>query len=377
MSTLGAAALGVGLIALIAYTYLGYPLWIALWSRLFPRAVSGHGDYQPSVSVLIAVMNGAEHLPRKLASLRALDYPPELVEILICSDGSTDDTFALAQQAAEESPRIHAFQNPTRMGKPSALNRLRRAASGDVLVLTDVRQLISPNAVRALVSPLADPSVGCVSGNLVIHGSGGPGAYWRYERFIRGAEGRLGLMVGVSGALYALRRVDFPSLPPQVILDDMYVPLSVALSGKSVILADGARAFDRAFDDKREFARKVRTLAGNYQLLLLMPRLLAPTSRTWFSLFSHKLLRLLCPWALLTLQALSLVLALDPASTLSVTALDFWRAMLLGQIAFYTLALLGARAGKTGALARTFVVLNAAAMVGLWRFARGRQAVTW
>lgn len=144
-----------------------------------------------------------------------------------------------------------------------------------------------------------------------------------------------------------------------------------------MILADGARAFDRAFDDKREFARKVRTLAGNYQLLLLMPRLLAPTSRTWFSLFSHKLLRLLCPWALLTLQALSLVLALDPASTLSVTALDFWRAMLLGQIAFYTLALLGARAGKTGALARTFVVLNAAAMVGLWRFARGRQAVTW
>lgn len=365
------------MLALIAYTYVGYPVWIALWARLFPRTVSARDDFQPSVSVLLAVVDGAEHLPRKLSNLQALEYPAELLEILVCSDGSSDDTLALAEQAAASDPRIRVFDNPTRMGKPSALNRLRGAAVGEVLILTDVRQAISPNAVRALVSPLADPSVGCVSGNLVLDGTTGAGAYWRYERFIRGSEGRLGRMVGVSGALYSVRRADFPSLPPELILDDMYVPLSVALAGKSVIFADEAQAFDQAFVDEREFSRKVRTLAGNYQLVALMPRLLAPTSPAWFSLGSHKLLRLLCPWALLLLLVLSLGLALAGTPGLSASATTLWRIMALGQLAFYSLAALGGRLGRLGVLARTFVVLNAAAIVGLWRFARGRQAVTW
>lgn len=372
-----ASALGAALLALIAYTYVGYPVWIALWARLFPRTVSARDDFQPSVSVLLAVVDGAEHLPRKLSNLQALEYPAELLEILVCSDGSSDDTLALAEQAAASDPRIRVFDNPTRMGKPSALNRLRGAAVGEVLILTDVRQAISPNAVRALVSPLADPSVGCVSGNLVLDGTTGAGAYWRYERFIRGSEGRLGRMVGVSGALYSVRRADFPSLPPELILDDMYVPLSVALAGKSVIFADEAQAFDQAFVDEREFSRKVRTLAGNYQLVALMPRLLAPTSPAWFSLGSHKLLRLLCPWALLLLLVLSLGLALAGTPGLSASATTLWRIMALGQLAFYSLAALGGRLGRLGVLARTFVVLNAAAIVGLWRFARGRQAVTW
>lgn len=372
MSSTALSALGVGLLALVVYTYLGYPVWVAVWARLFPRQVRPRADFEPSVSVLLAVMNGAEYLPQKLASLRALDYPPELLEILICSDGSTDATQALAARAAAEDPRIRVFENPRRLGKPSALNRLREAARNEVLLLTDVRQPISPNAVRALVAPLADPSVGCVSGNLVLDGASGAGAYWRYERFIRGSEGRLGRMVGVSGALYAVRRADFPSLPPEVILDDVYVPLSIALRDKSVIFVDSAQAFDRALDDEHEFARKVRTLAGNYQLVALMPRLLAPTAPPWFSLLSHKLLRLVCPWALGLLLVVSLLLALGPSP-----AQVFWRAMALGQLGFYLLAALGARAGRLGSLARTFVVLNAAAVVGLWRFARGRQAVTW
>ncbi len=364
--------LGVALIAIIAYTYLGYPLGVALWARLFPRVVLRRKEYQPSVSILLSVANGAEHLPDKLASLSALDYPAELLEILICSDGSSDATSAIVRAAADRDPRIQLLENPTRLGKPSALNRLREASRHEVLVLTDVRQPISSNAVRELVAPLGDPSVGCVSGNLVLDGATGAGAYWRYERFIRGSEGRLGRMVGVSGALYAVRRADFPSLPPDVILDDVFVPLSVALKGKGVIFVDSAQAFDRALDDEHEFSRKVRTLAGNFQLVALMPALLWPASQPWFTLLSHKLFRLFCPWALVLLFFTSLALTLGPARAPAV-----WPALLLFQIAFYLLAALGGRAGRVGSLARTFVVLNVAAVVGLWRFARGRQAVTW
>jgi hypothetical protein len=185
-------------------------------------------------------------------------------------------------------------------------------------------------------------------------------------------------MTGVSGSLYAIRRSDFPELPENVILDDMFVPLRLALEKKRIILAERAEAHDEAFEDEREFHRKVRTLAGNYQLVALLPSLLVPgRNPTWFQIVSHKLLRLICPWALLLLFAISLEIALLPDGKLGALELAFWRTLALGQALFYALAALGARAGRVAALARTFVVLNAAAVVGLWRFARGAQPVTW
>jgi cellulose synthase/poly-beta-1,6-N-acetylglucosamine synthase-like glycosyltransferase len=370
--------LGLALLALLFYTYLGYPLLVAAWSRLVPREAAAPNDFEPTVSVCLAVSNGAAHLAQKLDSLERLDYPHDKLEILVCSDGSTDDSDDIVTRYAGDDPRIRWLENEVRLGKPSALNRLRDAARGDVVVLTDVRQPISPNAVRALTRRLADPTVGCVSGNLVLSGSSGAGVYWRYERFIRNSEGRLGKMAGVSGALYALRREDLPKLPPDVILDDMYVPLHVALRGKSVVFEASARAYDDAFDDEREFSRKVRTLAGNYQLVAMMPELLLPgRNRAWFSLLSHKLARLACPWALALLFLSSLAVVGRPAPDLSSAELGFWRALTLFQGLAYGLAAVGSVAGRWGALARTFVVLNLAAVVGLWRYARGRQAVTW
>jgi cellulose synthase/poly-beta-1,6-N-acetylglucosamine synthase-like glycosyltransferase len=243
--------------------------------------------------------------------------------------------------------------------------------------MTDVRQPLAPGALKALLRSLADPRVGCVSGSLVLQGRTGPSAYWRYEKFIRASEARLGSMVGVSGSLYALRREDFDALPTDVLLDDMFVPLRVAKRRKFVVFSSEAEAYDEAYEDDREFSRKVRTLAGNYQLIQLMPWLLVPGQNpVWFQMVSHKLLRLVCPWALLVLLAASLVLAnASPASPPGL--LLFWRTLALGQLLFYGLAALGGHAGRVGTLARTFVVLNAAALVGLWRFIRGSQAVTW
>jgi poly-beta-1,6-N-acetyl-D-glucosamine synthase len=368
--------IGLTALLIIVYTYAGYPLLVTLCARIAPRTAAERDDFEPTVSACIAVHNGAGYLLRKLQSLRALEYPRDKLEILVYSDGSSDGTVEIGRELAKSDPGLRILVNPRRLGKPAALNRLCAEATGEVLLMTDVRQPLAPGSLRALLRRLSDPGIGCVSGSLVLQGSTGPSAYWRYEKFIRAAEARLGSMVGVSGSLYAVRRDDFEELPSNVLLDDMFVPLAIARRHKSVVFSSEAEAYDEACDDDREFSRKVRTLAGNYQLVALMPWLLVPgTNPVWFQMVSHKLLRLVCPWALLVLGAASLALA--SASGKSASELLFWRTLALGQLGFYALAALGSRAGRLGSLGRTFVVLNFAALVGLWRFLRGSQAVTW
>jgi poly-beta-1,6-N-acetyl-D-glucosamine synthase len=371
------SALALPALVLIAYTYAGYPLLIAMWAFLFPCRLRASDEFEPTISICMAVFNGGRWLEAKLRSLQHLEYPPGKVDILVCSDGSTDDTVRIVERLAASDSRIVLLENSTRLGKPAALNRLRRAARGNVLLMTDVRQVFAPATLRALIRPLADPSVGCVSGRLVLAGTTGAGAYWHYERFIRTSEGRIGSMVGVSGSIYALWRRDLPDLPEDLILDDMFVPLRIALSKRHVVFCEEAEAYDDALEDQQEFARKVRTLAGNYQLLAKMPSLLIPGTRVWFHLTSHKLLRLVCPFALVVLFGTSLGIALAPRSEVSLSELHFWRGLASAQIVLYALALFGRRAGRVAGLMRTFVVLNAAAMVGLWRFLRKTQAVTW
>ena len=372
------SAVALAALALVLYTYAGYPIAVAVWARIAPRKrLPESGTYEPSVSVCISVYNGAAFVGPKLESLQALDYPRDKLEIIVFSDGSNDSTEALVRDYAKADPRISLLSSQERKGKPAAVNRLREAATGEVLVMTDIRQPLSADSVRELVRPLQDPTIGCVSGLLVLAGNTGAGAYWRYEKAIRGSESRLGWMVGVSGSLYAVRKADLAELPDDVLLDDMFVPLSVAgRSRKSIVLSPRAEAYDDACDDDREFSRKVRTLAGNYQLVAKLPWLLLPGKNpVWFAIVSHKLLRLVCPWALVALFLASAPLAFD--TNLPPAWLTFFRALFLGQLAFYALAALGPFAGKLGSLARTFVVLNVAALVGLWRFMRGTQAVTW
>jgi biofilm PGA synthesis N-glycosyltransferase PgaC len=370
--------LAVAAILLVVYTYAGYPLFVAVWARLVPYPILGRDNFEPSVSICLAVYNGAGQLREKILNLQSLDYPAGKLQFLVFSDGSTDATESVLEELGKQDRRLQYLSCSQRMGKPAALNRLLRLATGEVLLLCDVRQVLRRNALRALLHPLSDPSVGCVSGSLVLAGQTGAGTYWRYERLIRASEARLGSMVGVSGCIYAMRRADMPELPSDILLDDMFVPLIVALkTRKRIMLAEAAEAHDSACDDSREFSRKVRTLAGNYQLIVKMPGLLVPgVNPVWFQMVSHKVLRLVCPWALLLLFCVSGALAVGDDG-LSLTEISLWRAVLSAQCTFYFLALLGRRAGAPGTLARTFAVLNVAAVVGLVRFVRGSQPVTW
>jgi poly-beta-1,6-N-acetyl-D-glucosamine synthase len=366
----------IAALALLAYTYFGYPLLMALRSRGRVTAQPEAPDWEPMVSVLMSVHDAADRIALKLENLLVLDWPADRIEFLIYSDGSSDGTDEIVLRYAARDSRIR-FVRGERHGKPTALNRLHKLASGSVLLLTDVRPLLDPGALRVLVGLLSDRDVGCVSGNLILDGDSGSGAYWRYEKLIRSSEGKTGGLVGVTGAVYAIRRKDFPELPPDLILDDMWVPLTVALrTGRRSIFSEQARAYDEAFEDDREFDRKVRTLAGNYQLLRKLPALLNPLANPlWFQVVSHKLLRLVCPWAMLVLLVASGLAALSPFT--SDTQRILLGGLFAGQLAFYALAALGPLGGRGARLARSFVVLNAAAVVGLWRYARGSQKVTW
>ncbi len=372
-----AAALAA--LAVLVYTYFVYPILIALCARLRPMKIRKDPGHTPMVSALIPVYNAEAYIEKKLESLLAQDYPADRFEILLLSDGSDDGSDDLLASFAEKYPkRIRVFRADKRSGKPSALNRMRSEAKGEVLLMTDIRQPVNPRCLRELVSYFGDPQIGAVSGNLELEGGTGAGVYWKYEKWIRRSEGRFRSMVGVTGALYMVRKLDLVDIPEGMALDDMWVPMRLRLQGKRVAFAPEAVAFDQAFADDREFGRKTRTLAGNYQLFAALPKLLIPfMNPSWFETFSHKIMRLICPWALLALLVLSAGALWQGEAVLGSWQYQAHLVLAAGQGAFYGLALLGKGAGKLGSVARTFVVLNVAAMVGLWRHLRQSQKITW
>jgi len=368
----------------LLYTYAGYPIWLWLCRRWWLRPIR-KANYTPSVSILIAAHNEAAVLPRKLKNLAELSYPDELLEILVVSDGSTDETERILKTA--NNPRLRALLLPRHSGKVVALNRGIAAATGDVIVFMDARQEIETDAVAKLVRNFSDPAVGCVSGELMLRtpDSGntqdGLGLYWRLEKWIRKLESDTGSVIGATGALYAARRELVAPMPEGVllatagdwkvrpILDDVYMPLSVASKGKRIVFEPEARAWDEIANNKmKEFHRKVRTLTGNYQLIELAPWLLTRANPLRFRFFSHKLARLVAPFALTILFVASFWLQ-GP----------IYRAALILQACFYASsagALFRPPVGivtRLGKATSAFLLLNAAAVVALFTFVSGRR----
>lgn len=366
----------IAALILLAYTYVGYPAAIGVLARMRPVRPPLPPPRERRISALLPVWNGGAHLREKLDSLLAQDWPPELLEVLVYCDGCSDDTEAVARAYAAEpraAGRVRVFSSRERRGKPAALNALREPATGQLLLLGDVRQPLSPNAARALAHTLEDPAVGCATGNLVLAGGAPSGLYWKYENWIRRQESRFRGVVGMSGAIAMMRREDLDPLPEELILDDVWIPARLGLRRKRVAFVAEAEAYDTAFDDDREFRRKVRTLAGNYQLFALVPALLSPVANpAWFELVSHKVMRLVAPWLMVLLAVSS-----TTAYVAGGGGASLFGALVAAQLAFYAASTLGRRAGRFAGVARTFVVLNAAAVVGLGRWLSGRQRVTW
>jgi cellulose synthase/poly-beta-1,6-N-acetylglucosamine synthase-like glycosyltransferase len=379
-------------LALVAYSYAGYPLVLAVWDGLrgalgAVRFLSGGPDRRarpeaeawPRVSIVFSAFDEEACIREKIENCLALDYPADRLEILVGCDGCTDRTAAIAREAG--GARVTVQEIWPRGGKAAAISRLVLGARGDVVVLTDANVMLDPVSVRALVRRFRERDVGAVVGRLRLHDATRAqleeGAYWRYETLLKYYEGKHGCVLGANGGIYAVRRVLFSPLPADTIIDDFVVPLRIAVRGFRVPFEPDAVAHEQTTGSAgREFVRRARIGAGDWQALARVPEVLDPRNGfLFFAFVSHKLLR----WATPLLLAVALL-----ANASLAVAPGAWgvRALLAGQLAFYALALAGARhlAGplrRLASLAHYFVAMNAALAVGFWRFLRRSQPAAW
>ena len=259
----------------ILYVLAGYPVALGFLARRRHRPVK-KGSELPTVSVIIPVHNGGRFVAEKLESVFALDYPRELLEVIVVADGCTDETEAVVRRIPAGQLRLISIP---RSGKAAALNAGVSCASGRILLMTDVRQQLQRESLRTMAACFEDPEVGVVSGVVVFRdGTCQDQAdirlYWRYESWIREKLSEIDSMFGATGPFYAIRRSLFVPLPDDILLDDVYLPMMAFLRGYRLIVEPAARATDYPMTSAREFARKVRTLGGNYQLMLRLPVLL-------------------------------------------------------------------------------------------------------
>jgi poly-beta-1,6-N-acetyl-D-glucosamine synthase len=323
----------------------------------------------------LAAYNEEKNLPSKLTNLAALDYPADLLDVVVVSDGSVDGTNQILD--AWGGPIRRSIKLPTHVGKAAALNTGVAEATGEIIVFTDARQTIALDALKIVVADFADPSVGCVSGELMLRENStarsteGLGLYWRIEKTIRYWEGLVGSTVGATGALYAVRNKLLVTIPKDLILDDVYIPLQVVRQGQRVVFEPGALAWDDFMPTPRqEFRRKLRTLTGNYQLVRVAPWILTTANPLLLQFVCHKLLRLLVPFALVSLLI----------STVWMREGMYGFALAL-QLFFYALAALGIFHLPLGVLSRlssislAFAILNIAAGLAFVYFITGRKVV--
>jgi biofilm PGA synthesis N-glycosyltransferase PgaC len=348
-------------VSLIVYVVVVYPVLLGIISSRMEKPVRKDSALR-SVSIVMAVRNGEKFIERKLRSILGLNYPRELMQVIVVSDGSDDGTDAIARSF--ESEGVHIIRMP-RGGKCAALNAGVSAASSEILVFTDVRQTLDPNCLRNAIASFGDPSVGAVSAELHIRSGQSEderdtGLYWKYEVWIRKGMSRLGSTFGCNGPFYALRRSLWTQIPTDILLDDAWLPLTAMFKGFRIVLEPTAKAYDFPTALDSEFRRKVRTQAGLYQIARVMPELLSSRNPMRFHFLSGKFGRVMIPYCLIVLAVATF--GLPPA-------LRFPAACL--QIAFYSIALIdlllpsGFLLKRFTSPVRTFVVLGAAALFGV------------
>jgi cellulose synthase/poly-beta-1,6-N-acetylglucosamine synthase-like glycosyltransferase len=364
----------------VALVYVGYPLAVWVLGRLVGKGAPVRQEIEPPVTVVVPVHNEAAIIADKLRSCIGVDYPREKVQIVVASDGSTDDTDDVVRSFSADG--VVLVRLDRRGGKTLAINRSMEVATGDVVVFTDANAFLDPTAVRTIVRNFADPEVGCVCGQrLYIDHRGnrveeGEGLYWRYERFVKEGESRLHSVMGADGAIFAIRRLLYEPLEPGLI-DDLVTSLRILAEGYRVVSEPRAFVHERAAaNGSEEFGRKKRIVARAMKGLAHMRELLNPFRHPLFAfqLLLHKVLRWMVPLFLVVMLAANLAL------------LDRWPYLIafILQIAFYTAALAGAVIGSPSTvLGRIlsvpyyFCMVNAAALIGLLKFLTGRVETAW
>jgi cellulose synthase/poly-beta-1,6-N-acetylglucosamine synthase-like glycosyltransferase len=374
-----AQAAFVAAVAMIAFIYAGYPALMFALSLILKRPVR-RDDITPRVSVIIAAYNEERDIGAKLKNTLALDYPRDRMEIIVASDCSTDQTDEIVRGFSAQGVILR--QQPERFGKTVAQNRAVKASSGEILVFSDATTMWEPDAVRKIVRSFADPEVGCVAGQLVYANASSSGvgegcrSYWEYEKFLKRCESRAGSLVGVSGCLYAVRRICHARLANDMI-DDFVIATEIHLQGLRTVYDPEAIAVEytncRARD---EFRMRVRVIKQTLSALHRYRHTLNPFRHRMFAfqMIAHKALRYAAPFPLLA----ALI-----ASGLGSGSVVWLRFAFIGQLALYGAAFAGLvgerRKVKLRLLAPPyyFALANAASLVAFFKALCGETYVVW
>jgi len=374
--------------SLVGYSYLIYPFILQLLTKCFhKRQYPSHHEHNerlcddqlPSVSVVVSAYNEEAVIGERISNLIGLNYPPNKLEIIIASDGSTDRTCAIAEEFLSY-PQVRLLRFETNRGKAATINEAIALSLGEVLVLSDANTKFDKDAVTFLVEALTlDRSTVAVCGKLRLIDQNGSqnvdGIYWRYENWIKTNESRIGALLGANGAIYAVRSDQYVPIPNNTIVDDFTIPLLIKLRhGGHIVYEEKAIATEKTPENiGDEFSRRIRIGVGAYQSLgLLWPLLLPRYGVTALAFFSHKVLRWITPFLMLLMAMLVLI---------GISAPFFQVVLLLTCALLLGVALdsvIGKNGGsKLGRILSMFVKMNAALFVGFVKWLTTTQTGTW
>lgn len=373
-----------GLIFLVLHTYVLFPLSLPVFAEMLrsraQRIRGGHHTQLPRVTLLFSAYNEEEVIAQKIRNCLEIDYPKELLQILVGNDGSKDGTASIVQEFA---PRVTLVNAPQNAGKAAMLNQLVQVAEGEILLFCDANTMFFPNVVRKIVQPFAVPEVGCVSGHLILSDESGSSlgqgeaSYWDLESEIKKFEGQIGVLVGSNGAIYAIRRSLYSQLPTQKsVMDDFYVSVKVLMQGywaTFISAAIGTEQTSKA--GVGEFKRKIRIGRANFNYLSAYLPLLNPLRPLVAYFFvSHKLLRWITPHVLLAILGLNLFLVTQ--------GILFGITLTLGLLLMF-LAWIGWRQSLVGkkmaitSLPFYFMAMNIALLRGFFQSFRAERSGGW
>ena len=373
-------------LALVIYTYIGYGIFTAILVKIkkaFFPSKKYNTDFEPSVSLIIPCFNEGDFISTKIRNTIELEYPADKLQVIYISDGSNDHSLDILKQNQEKYLWMHS---PERKGKASAMNRAVLEASGEIVVFCDANTLLNREAIRELVAPYEDPTIGAVTGEKRIlvqnseHvSSAGEGLYWKYESWLKQLDSDLYSVVGAAGELMSYRKSFYEPLEPDTILDDFMQSMRVTLKGYRVAYNPKAYAMETASADvSEEWKRKVRISAGGWQSMSRLKRVLIPwpSPLLTYSYLSHRAFRWsVAPFSLLILIITNPILAFyNPYIYVPILA---------GQMLFYGLALHGYWKDKKGEKNKFsfvpyyFTMMNLAVFFGLARYLKGSQKATW
>jgi len=371
------------LFASICWTYIGYPILLVIISKFYHHSIK-HEPIEPTITLIITVYNEERAIGDKLTNSLNINYPREKLQILVSSDCSNDKTHEIVESFADQGVELTILRE--RGGKTVAENAAAAIARGEILVFTDATTEVTPNTLRDLVQKFADERVGCIGAELeYVSDKGtavgrGAGAYWRYEKWLKKMEASINSLIGVSGCLYAVRRVLYSELAPDMI-SDFVIASEVYSKGHITVYGSGAVSKEKTLENPRqEFDMRVRVAIGSINALFRYSQMLNPFRYGFFSfqLFSHKVLRYLVPEFLISLLAINIFLVIGESAHIW-----FYQILLILHLAVYVAALLGWLAHSRGIkipgihIPFYFMQVNVAAFWALICYIQGERKTTW